>query len=195
MTMSLFELSQLIEPTEDGERGPKLRTATVVTIGPTLTITLGGATVTAVALAMATFSVGDAVQVLTLPGARPLVLGGISSAPGDWHEVGGVGEPAFQNSWTNFGSGFQVVGFRKVGDIVYLRGLIKAPNATLTQTAFTLPAGYWPPVNAVYIGIADGSTGNARIDIGPAGAVVMQSGWSGTNGFVSFEGIQFSVTA
>lgn len=32
----------------------------------------------------------------------PAVVSGSAETPGPWHEVGDVGEPAFQNSWDNF---------------------------------------------------------------------------------------------
>ena len=60
-----------------------------------------------------------------------------------WHSVGGSGEPAFQNSWANTGSGFQPLQFRKYPDgTVRVRGVIST-GATST-TVFTLPVGYRP---------------------------------------------------
>jgi hypothetical protein len=91
-----------------------------------------------------------------------------------WHTVGpqGGAEPAFQNSWVNFGGApEQVAQFRKdpFGH-VSLRGLVK--SGTVGQTIFQLPVGYRPPAviripvmsNAVasygYV-LADGSVGIA----------------------------------
>ncbi|MET0785604.1 MAG: hypothetical protein ABWY25_02735, partial [Paenisporosarcina sp.] len=49
-----------------------------------------------------------------------------------------------QNGWFNPGS-YNIAQYRKVGDIVYLRGVI---NGTLNSLpAFTLPAGFRPPAN------------------------------------------------
>jgi hypothetical protein len=60
-----------------------------------------------------------------------------------WHDVGATGEPAFQNSWVNYGSGYAVASFGKTQQgIVYLKGLVK--DGTLGSTIFTLPAGYRP---------------------------------------------------
>ncbi|MCP4710447.1 MAG: hypothetical protein GY869_17630 [Planctomycetes bacterium] len=51
--------------------------------------------------------------------------------------------PAFQNSWINYGSGYNPAQYFKDSmGIVHLRGLVK--NVTLGQTVFTLPAGYRP---------------------------------------------------
>jgi hypothetical protein len=91
-----------------------------------------------------------------------------------WHTVGPQSgpEPAFQNSWVNFGGApEQVAQFRKdpFGH-VSLRGLVK--SGTVGQTVFQLPVGYRPPAviripvisNAVasygYV-LADGSVGIA----------------------------------
>lgn len=60
-----------------------------------------------------------------------------------WKLVGAVGQPAFQNSWVNFGSGFADAAFYKDPDgWVHLRGLVK--NGTNQATIFTLPVGYRP---------------------------------------------------
>lgn len=63
---------------------------------------------------------------------------------GPWHNVGGVGEPAFQNSWSNFAAGFQVARFRLCGGgtQVEVQGMVK--TGTLGTAVFTLPAGYRP---------------------------------------------------
>lgn len=57
-----------------------------------------------------------------------------------WHYVGaGGGEPAFQNSWVNYGS-WGNAAFRRIGNIVYLAGLVMSGNGS--ATIFTLPTGY-----------------------------------------------------
>jgi hypothetical protein len=107
--------------------------------------------------------------------------------PGPWTA------PTFQNSWKNYGAPFQTAGYRKVGDVVQLRGLIN--GGAQPTIAFTLPAGYLPPAVVVACAVADGATTNGRVDIGPTGTVTMQNGMSGTAGFISLEGIQFSTSA
>lgn len=59
------------------------------------------------------------------------------TAPSAWTAV------SFQNSWVNYGSGTQEVEYRKIGDVVHLRGKMK--DGTVTAAAFTMPAGYRPP--------------------------------------------------
>lgn len=59
-----------------------------------------------------------------------------------WHEVGTGSEPAFVNSWANKGGTYETMAFRKVGDLVYLKGSVASGN--LNTTVFTLPAGYRP---------------------------------------------------
>lgn len=54
----------------------------------------------------------------------------------------------FQNGWVNFGAPYQNVQYRKIGDIVYVRGMMK--SGTINQIAFTLPAGFRPPAE-VYL--------------------------------------------
>lgn len=56
--------------------------------------------------------------------------------------VGAGTNPAFQNSWVNFGGGFQAAGFYKDRGRVYLQGFIDGGAAS--TTVFTLPAGYRP---------------------------------------------------
>lgn len=67
-----------------------------------------------------------------------------------WHDVGGGGEPAFENNWVNFAGGFTVASFAKdaIGR-VWIRGLVKDGNAN--TTVFTLPAGYRPTADIVRI--------------------------------------------
>lgn len=50
--------------------------------------------------------------------------------------------PTLINSWTNIGGGFRPAQYRKVGDIVYIRGVIN--GGVLGATAFVLPLGFRP---------------------------------------------------
>lgn len=51
------------------------------------------------------------------------------------------------NGWTNYGGGAQVLQYRKIGDIVYLRGSLKSPGGGAPVTITTLPAGFRPPAD------------------------------------------------
>jgi len=131
-----------------------------------------------------------------------------------WYQVSGPVAwiaPTFTNSWVNYGSGFQSAGYRIVGDMVQLRGLIK--SGTLGLAAFTLPAGYRPTANLLLSGVISvhaaqatsaASAGTAhthtfgvndyggRVDIGTTGSVTINS--NGANGFVSLDGMSFPIT-
>ena len=50
----------------------------------------------------------------------------------------------FQNGWSDYASGFQTCQYRSIGDIVYIRGLMKGGTIG-AQVAFVLPTGLRPP--------------------------------------------------
>jgi hypothetical protein len=52
---------------------------------------------------------------------------------------------AFTNGWVQFGSTYQNVQYRKVGDMVQIRGACK--GGTVSSAIFTLPAGFRPPAD------------------------------------------------
>ena len=98
-----------------------------------------------------------------------------------WHEVGSGGvEPAFQNSWVNFGATTNSAAFKKIGSVVYLKGLVKSG----TSTIFTLPVGYRPAKFANHPTVDNG--GGALVNITGAGVVSISNGVVGTT-FVSLE--------
>lgn len=104
------------------------------------------------------------------------------------HLVGsGGGEPAFQNSWANYGStpGNTPLGFWKDAlGVVHLSGDIASGSGS---TVFTLPAGYRPVSSAVFPAVGDGAFGLLRVD--PTGDVVVQAGAHTT--YFSVNGISF----
>ena len=60
-----------------------------------------------------------------------------------WHEIGATGEPAFQNSWVNYGSGYATAAFMKDAlGFVHIKGSIK--SGTVAQPIFTVPTAYRP---------------------------------------------------
>lgn len=102
----------------------------------------------------------------------------------------------FTNSWVNYGSGFQEVQYRKVGDMVQLRGTMK--NGTTAGPAFTLPVGFRPPaVNYLFIPAVTSDYKVAACSVNTSGAFTVSNyETSGAgNGLVSLFGLQFSVTA
>ncbi len=65
-----------------------------------------------------------------------------SLAPAEgWHEIGLPGEPAFENSWHNFGGAFSTAAFYKDHEgIIHLRGTVTGG----TGAVFQLPPGDRP---------------------------------------------------
>ena len=106
------------------------------------------------------------------------------------HLIGETGEPAFDNNWVNYGSGYEVCGFYKHLDRVYLQGLIKSGtvNTGSTGTAFTLPAGYRPVGVALFDVQSNFALG--RIDVRDSGQVRMHTGG---NAWFSLDGLSFRV--
>jgi hypothetical protein len=83
----------------------------------------------------------NAVNASTLGGQAPSAFA--SSSVEATHLIGAAGEPAFQNSWSNFGSGTATAGFYKdPWGGVHLKGLIA--SGTTPAVIFTMPSGYAP---------------------------------------------------
>jgi hypothetical protein len=92
----------------------------------------------------------------------------------------------YTNSWVDFGAGNQAVQYRKVGDMVQMRGLMK--SGTIGLASFTLPSGFRPPAPLAMATVSNGLFG--YFSISTAGVVVPAAGSN-----VSFEvDYQFSVT-
>lgn len=106
-----------------------------------------------------------------------------------FRSIGGTGQPAFTNSWTNFGAGWQAAQFwRDPLGWVHLRGIIK--SGVVGSAAFTLPPGYRPIGNETYVVRSNGTTGG--LDVLADGTVTPQS--PSNNTYVSLSGIQFRTT-
>lgn len=94
------------------------------------------------------------------------------------HLVGGAGEPAFQNSWVNFGAGNPALAFRKFPDgTVNIRGMVKT-GATGT-VVFTLPVGYRPPSDLAWLCFAANATG--YVGVSANGNVTLNNYASGSS--------------
>lgn len=90
-----------------------------------------------------------------------------------WHEIGASGEPAFENSWTNFGSGFATAAYRRYPDnILRLKGNIKL--GTNNTRAFYLPVGWRPAVAHTLATASSHNGGNDRIDVWSDGQVIIR---------------------
>jgi hypothetical protein len=98
----------------------------------------------------------------------------------------------YSTGWTNYAGGFLIGGYRKLGDMVQLRGLI-TQVAGATSSMFTLPVGYRPP--GIVIQSCLCSTGQARYDIQSSNGNFVTSTTIAAGNWVCIDGIQFSVTA
>lgn len=101
-----------------------------------------------------------------------------------WHHVGVGNNPAFENSYTNYGGSYADVAYRKDAfGFVHLKGL--ASLGTSNTNIFTLPEGYRP----AYRHIFPVQTNNqaSRLDVDDTGYVRCTSA---TN-WVSLDGIKF----
>ena len=54
----------------------------------------------------------------------------------------------YENSWSDYLAGYQGVEYRKNGDNVEIRGMMK--GGSIVQNAFTLPVGFRPPEDLVF---------------------------------------------
>jgi hypothetical protein len=107
--------------------------------------------------------------------------------------------PTFGSGWSNYGSGFDGIGYRKEqSGIVRLKGLVKNTTATATNAIFTLPVGFRPTGGDKIFTIQSSqatSTGITRLDVKSAsGDVTPGFHFSGGGaGFLSLEGVAFNV--
>jgi hypothetical protein len=103
-----------------------------------------------------------------------------AAIPGPWIT------PGFAGTWTNYGSGWQACQYRKVGDRVYLRGLVA--GGVINNPIFILPVGFRPPATVIFSSETNPNA-HARIDVQSDGSVVPVFG---SNTYVSISGIWFS---
>jgi hypothetical protein len=110
-----------------------------------------------------------------------------------WRTVPPIGPwtaVTFQNSWVDYGAGYQPVQYRGEGDIARVRGLMKAGTIGGVP-AFTLPVGLRPP--AILYGVSARTSAGAAIivSVGVTGDVDVELG---SNVLVALD-FSFSVTA
>lgn len=93
---------------------------------------------------------------------------------------------SFGSGWTNYGSGYQDAQYKKVGDLVFLRGTVKRTSGSST-TIGTLPSGYRPASYNQHIVSSSGTFG--QVDIANTGVMFLIAG---TSSLISLNGIFFS---
>lgn len=102
------------------------------------------------------------------------------------HYIGSAGQPAFTNSWVNYGSPYSNAGYIMRPDgWVALIGVIK--SGTLGSSAFTLPPGFRPSKLQSLLTLSNGAAG--RVDIGADGTVTPIS--PSSNLSVVLDGLHF----
>lgn len=98
--------------------------------------------------------------------------------------------PTLGSSWLQFGSGEQDVQYRKINELVYLRGSMRAGVVNNVAIAFTLPALHRPPRD-LWIAVASNNAfGQVRIRSDGGLGVT-----NGSNVSVRLDNIVFSTTA
>jgi len=132
---------------------------------------LGGGTFNGVYITVGgTYFVGDPVYVVfrTQDPASGVVVGSLSATGfGAWTNL------SFGTGWTNFASGWQTGQYRKIGDMVYLRGLVKRTSGS-SLTVTTLPTGHRPPGDLLFDVISNDLLG--RVNILTTGAINLAIG-------------------
>ena len=84
--------------------------------------------------------------------------------------------PTLLNGWINYGAPFDPITYRKIGNIVFVRGLAK--NGTLPGIIFTLPAGYRPTAQLI-VAVVTNSNTIGRLDVLGDGGMQANAGSNG----------------
>lgn len=109
----------------------------------------------------------------------------------NWHEIDAVGEPAFTNSWTNFGTDHATAAFRVDAEgWVHFKGLVK--SGASGNSIFTLPAEYRPRFTQRFVTAANAAV-TCTITIDSSGTVVPVLMTGATNAYFSLAGVQFPI--
>ena len=111
-----------------------------------------------------------------------------NSAQEEWHEVGALGEPAFLNSWANYGVSEATAAYMKDSmGFVHIKGLIKSG---IGAVIFTLPSGYRPVANPIFVTATNNGTTTlfGAVQVLTDGRVFALTG---SNTWFSFAGISF----
>lgn len=110
-------------------------------------------------------------------------------SPEAWRIVGAAGQPSYQNGWMDYGAGHPGASFCKIGEIVYLRGLVMRPTSG-ASTIFTLPVGYRPPVQIYFITFVGGA--NVGFRVNSNGAITIDN-YPTANSYVVLNNLWFRI--
>lgn len=99
--------------------------------------------------------------------------------------------PTLLNSWVNFDTSlYSAAGYRKVGDLVELRGLVK--SGTIGLAVFNLPVGYRPTRSHHLPVAANDAYGTCRVNGSSGGAPGDVVASAGSVSWFSLDNIRFS---
>lgn len=105
----------------------------------------------------------------------------------DWHYVGAVNEPLFENGWDNAGvTKFQTAFRTDYNRFCHLKGVVS--GGLIGDTIFTVPSNHHPAKEVNFPVVSDGAFG--IVTITKTGQV---QATSGTNGEFSLDGIVYSL--
>lgn len=111
-----------------------------------------------------------------------------------WISVGGAWQRAdgadtgwtaltLSNSWANFGGAWETAGYRRIGQVVYVRGLIKSGVTTTGTVITSLPAGFRPAADFM-AATAMSTAGVALLDVLSGGNILVRAA---NNAFTSIK--------
>ena len=105
--------------------------------------------------------------------ALAVIANGVLATAWTYVNPSGGAAPAFNSPWANFGSGYQVLRFRKeLGDVCRIEGAVG--GGTTGSVVFTLPLGFRPAASIRFYSQVDSSAGNpGRMDITNTGTVTL----------------------
>jgi|GEM_PF-3416170 len=124
---------------------------------------------------------------------------GLAPVPEGWVTV-----TAFLNNWQDYAvtdTNYNRVQYRKNGDSVELRGLVKNAASASSSAILTLPAGYRPLKNTIrltcaYFGVSGFRA--ARVDVQPGGSLFFTLGidhnGTGPTDWLVLDGLAFSIS-
>jgi len=156
------------------------------------TVAVRGAATAVVMPALGSVQSGDYCAVLESGGDR-LILGPVRSAAWTALTLAGV--------WVNNGGGWTDAAYRKVGDVVELRGIIKLSSGSVAtgvdSLITTLLAGFRPVSLVMLSALSYSGTANQAVQLrlsttGTINYRVEGGSTLTTSGWVSLEGAQFS---
>lgn len=81
--------------------------------------------------------------------------------------------PTLLNGWVNYGGGYAGAAYRRIGNVVYVRGLVK--SGTMGANVFELPTAWAPLERLIFPSVSNNAIG--RVDVvQTTGGVNAQSG-------------------